>query len=137
GNSSVPLSYFGTDENPYTGVSYYRLKQVDFDGAVHYPGHWVRIDNMDAHTLLISPNPNDGKQFTLSLSSCQDENAQVQILNDMGKIVWEQLVDLRNNDDGLLHINTGRNFDAGMYTLRVTCISEQQTTRFIIQRKEK
>lgn len=33
GNSSSPVSYGYTDPAPFTGVSYYRLRQVDVDGA--------------------------------------------------------------------------------------------------------
>jgi len=33
GNSSVTMNYSYTDVNPLHGVSYYRLKQTDYDGA--------------------------------------------------------------------------------------------------------
>ena len=32
GNSSKQLSYTFVDNNPYQGISYYRLKQTDYDG---------------------------------------------------------------------------------------------------------
>lgn len=36
GNSSAKVDYTFIDENPLNGTSYYRLKQVDFDGKVEY-----------------------------------------------------------------------------------------------------
>lgn len=36
GNSTLPLDYVFTDANAYTGISYYRLKQLDLDGRAHY-----------------------------------------------------------------------------------------------------
>ena len=37
GNSSVPRSYVLVDEHPYvSGTSYYRLREVDYDGTNHY-----------------------------------------------------------------------------------------------------
>ena len=32
GNSNVELSYSSIDETPYSGTSYYRLKQTDYNG---------------------------------------------------------------------------------------------------------
>lgn len=36
GNSNQKLNYQTKDSNPYEGVSYYRLKQTDFDGSFEY-----------------------------------------------------------------------------------------------------
>ena len=36
GNSSYTITYFELDTSPYRGVSYYRLKQTDFDGKYDY-----------------------------------------------------------------------------------------------------
>jgi hypothetical protein len=36
GNSSLTTNYFEYDDNPHFGISYYRLKQTDFDGTYSY-----------------------------------------------------------------------------------------------------
>lgn len=36
GNSNTTIEYFEVDYSPYQGVSYYRLKQTDYDGAFSY-----------------------------------------------------------------------------------------------------
>ena len=36
GNTEEPQEYSFVDENPYRGMNYYRLRQVDFDGAFEY-----------------------------------------------------------------------------------------------------
>ena len=36
GNSNSNLNYTATDFNPYSGASYYRLMQTDFDGTTKY-----------------------------------------------------------------------------------------------------
>ncbi len=36
GNSSQPINYFTKDREPLHGISYYRLKQIDFDGHYKY-----------------------------------------------------------------------------------------------------
>jgi hypothetical protein len=44
GNSSSLLHYKEVDKNPHSGISYYRLKQTDFDGKYAY-SPIISIDN--------------------------------------------------------------------------------------------
>ncbi|PBQ32579.1 hypothetical protein CNR22_12620 [Sphingobacteriaceae bacterium] len=59
GNSATKLHYTSTDLNPLTGVSYYRLKQVDFDGAFSN-GKIISIGAPLTKEKALYPNPNAG-----------------------------------------------------------------------------
>lgn len=53
GNSTSKLSYSFIDDAPYSGVSYYRLKQTDFDGATTYSDiRSVRMDTDSQFELI-------------------------------------------------------------------------------------
>jgi len=56
GNSYTKLNYSFTDYNPVQGISYYRLKQTDYNGAfeVFKPVSVVHLEEGD---LQIGPNP--------------------------------------------------------------------------------
>jgi hypothetical protein len=138
GNTSVTTEYNFRDDRAPAKELFYRLKQVDFDGKVHYPGKMIRINNQDAIRMpVVSPSPNDGREFTLNLSSYDEPEVLVRIVNDMGRIVWEQFVDLRNYDTNkLISINTGQNLAAGIYTVRVTSLAGQRSKRFMVKAKE-
>jgi len=57
GNSNEILNYETTDYNPYEGVSYYRLKQTDFDGKFEY-SFIITVDfSTDEYGISIYPNP--------------------------------------------------------------------------------
>lgn len=57
GTSTNELSYGYDDRKPITGTSYYRLKQVDFDGQFKFsPIVSVTIDE-NSEQLLVYPNP--------------------------------------------------------------------------------
>jgi hypothetical protein len=58
GNSNAILNYSLTDEQPLQGISYYRLKQVDFNGAYTYSD--VQVVNRPTlwqNEVVVSPNP--------------------------------------------------------------------------------
>lgn len=58
GNSSSPISYSATDDNPYNGVQYYRLKQTDFDGQFRYfDMRSVSVEKSLNLQIEIYPNP--------------------------------------------------------------------------------
>ncbi len=63
GNSNQFVSYSFLDEKPFFGLSYYRLKQVDFDGSHSYSD--LRSVVMDyENRLALFPNPSNGKIIT-------------------------------------------------------------------------
>jgi hypothetical protein len=58
GNSSELIIYEYTDMNPKSGVNYYRLKQVDFNGDVHYSKLTeVIMNTVKSEQVKIYPNP--------------------------------------------------------------------------------
>jgi Secretion system C-terminal sorting domain len=59
GNSKREINYTINDTNPVGGVSYYRLKQADFDGHTSY-SKVVKINRDEEAVLMIYPNPSTG-----------------------------------------------------------------------------
>ncbi|MEK7225642.1 MAG: hypothetical protein AAB221_08160, partial [Bacteroidota bacterium] len=69
GNSNTPINYSSTDNNPLEGISYYRLKQTDFDGTVTYSNAVpVTISktktstgkSLSINNIIVYPNPGEG-----------------------------------------------------------------------------
>ena len=56
GNNNGILSYESVDNNPLIGVSYYRLKQTDFDGKFSY-SNIVAVSSNETSSVSIFPNP--------------------------------------------------------------------------------
>jgi hypothetical protein len=87
GNHSVETDYQTYDEQPEIGLSYYRLKQTDFDGKFKvYDMVSVTITSTASTSFEIYPNPNKGS-FTISLDTPFDKT-NVMVLNAMGQMVY-------------------------------------------------
>lgn len=58
GNSSFPINYYTIDDNPLEGVSYYRLRQTDFDGKESLSDiRAVEFNDLNSEEVLVFPNP--------------------------------------------------------------------------------
>jgi hypothetical protein len=83
GTTTVLHKYSLLDQKPLSGLSYYRLKQVDFDGESTY-SKVISISNFpdqDQNELLIYPIPVRDKLF-LSMK------ADVRIVNMLGNVIF-------------------------------------------------
>ncbi|MEQ9187248.1 MAG: T9SS type A sorting domain-containing protein [Cryomorphaceae bacterium] len=87
GNSSMVLFYDQLDTNPLNGRSFYRLRQVDYNGTIdHSESREVVINDMlDADgAFLLYPNPSSGSVF-IQINS--DAALQLSIRNTLGQEV--------------------------------------------------
>lgn len=92
GSGTTPqrTHYSAVDHAPLKGVSYYRLKQTDFDGTFKYVGI-VAINNAanDAAALSVFPNPSLGKDVVMSATGFDKAEVLLFTLTDtFGKQVY-------------------------------------------------
>ena len=83
GNSNQLLTYFETDINPLEGISYYRLKQTDFNGEFSY-SNVVAINNNNKVDFTVYPNP--FKDILTIKTNC--ENCIIKVYSAMGQLVY-------------------------------------------------
>jgi len=60
GSTSIPQEYSYTDQSPFPGINYYRLKQIDFNQAFTY-SKIISVEATDqpGPPITIFPNPSD------------------------------------------------------------------------------
>lgn len=83
GNSNTTISYVAVDQNPFFGISYYRLKQTDFNGVFTY-SKAVIIDNKELDDILVYPNPI--KDALTIKTTC--DNCNIKIYSALGQLVY-------------------------------------------------
>lgn len=109
GNSSSRLYYSSTDENPFYGIDYYRLKQTDFDGGFKYHKIVaVKIDKAPA-SLAIYPNPSDG-HLKMEINGNSESVQFMEVFNSLGQRVYskngfESTIDLNGQPNGIYFMN--------------------------------
>lgn len=93
GNSTMPIAYEFMDTKPAAGVSYYRLKQTDYNGNYTY-FQIISVDHEGSKeiTFTVYPNPNQG-QFTVDFTGIEN-NHEIEVLmyDRQGKLVYNQSI---------------------------------------------
>lgn len=90
GNSSTNFKYTHTDDAPFKALSYYRLKQVDFDKSFTY-SNIISVDlSKDAEVISnVHPNPtNDLIAFDIKTKS--NGNISIELVNFAGNVVYQE-----------------------------------------------
>lgn len=86
GNSEFSHQYAVLDKDPLPGVSYYRLRQTDFDGTETH-SDWVavkfEIEFDNANDIQIYPNPVTGTYFEIKATGFDGKEAMEIYLVDM------------------------------------------------------
>lgn len=126
GYSSVITNYSFTDEHPYNGVSYYRLKQTDFNGAFTY-SQTAAVQFKTTSNLSVYPLLTTGEVFIASPTKLQ--NATATVMNSEGKIIAAYLL---NADGGEQQISLGEQSN-GLYFVIVTTATERQIFKVVKQ----
>jgi len=127
GNSVGTLSYNFTDTSPFKGISYYRLKQVDFNGAYSYSQiAAVRITGIDQQ-VSIYPNPSSGDVYLVT-DNLESVTIPVSLFDASGRLVYQKEI----------YGNKVEQFDfsslaKGIYSLKVTLPDEQSVFRLVLQ----
>ncbi|MBI2269249.1 MAG: T9SS type A sorting domain-containing protein [Bacteroidetes bacterium] len=123
GNSTTVKKYSTEDRQPFIGVSYYKLKQTDFDGNYIYSQIVpITFEYSRKKDFFVYPNPLNtatGDNLLLSLSGLEkDSSILVVLLDVLGKEHYSKIV--LADGDGIVNvvIQSSTPLVAGVYIIR-------------------
>jgi hypothetical protein len=131
GTTSQGQQYQLLDRTPQAGLSYYRLRQLDQDGAAHYsPAVPVQLAPAIAAPLLtLAPNPTTGR-LTVQLVQATAQAATLQVLDALGRPMYQQALPAAATQEHALDLQA---LPAGVYLVRVTSAAGVATQRLVRQ----
>jgi len=134
GNSNYTLEYYETDENPYEGISYYRLKQVDFDGKTSYSEIVpVAFEKNIEKNITVLPNPvKRGEAIYLEINGFKGNNILLVLRDMQGKEFYTKAHIIESNYQ-LKAIQLDNNIPAGTYLIVASSANDLVTQKIIIE----
>ncbi len=129
GNSSSQKKYFETDANPFNGISYYRLKQVDFNGQSTYSElRNVNIKNTGKTNVFVSPSPAQNN-INIEFNGEPDVVYTIEISDITGKLISSSAIssdkEFTKTEVDVAELNRG------MYFITLTADNSSERIKFI------
>jgi hypothetical protein len=119
GTTHIRTDYQFADQNPFLGLSYYRLRQTDYDGTSEtFPAVSVLFTASDQFSVF--PNPIKNQTLGIKISGRQkNEILELNMYNLQGRLVLKQqfIADAFGYLDTTLDV--GQQLDKGAYILEL------------------
>jgi Secretion system C-terminal sorting domain len=117
GNSSVIQNYQFIDTNPNTGINYYQLKTVDYDGKTSL-SEVKSLEFSESVTINNYPNPfTDQVHIDISTETKETTDGTLEIVNVLGAIVFQKKIE--NTENHILENLFLGYLPTGVYQLKI------------------
>ena len=124
GNSLESISYSFIDSKPVSGISYYRLRQTDFDGKTE--AFEIKAIELELASFgSVYPNPASSVVY---ITSANSDLVAVEIYSSLGTLVFNSRLE---GQDQVIDI-TG--LSSGVYTVIVSGINWVQKEKLVISK---
>jgi len=125
-NSSQNTEYEFTDELPFGGLSYYRLKATDLSGFSEFHGILAVRTNDSGQEILIYPNPVTENYIMVSFSGDQETPCKIHSIT--GTIVEKAIL-----QPGINQIQFEKNLKPGFYFILAETTHTDISRKFIVK----
>lgn len=124
GFSTNELSYSFIDTSPLEGISYYRIKQTDFNGKFSF-SEMKSVNRSSDVPISVFPNPTKNE---VNIVAPEYTNTQVEVIDLTGKTVENIWIDAQ----GKAYWDASE-MKSGIYLLRFNGVNRQQVVRLSVQ----
>jgi hypothetical protein len=115
-NTNHKMDYTFTDDNPFSGLSYYRIKQTDYSGKFTYSKIMLANDASAQGDISIYPNP-AGSVLNLEFAGLKS----MALINMLGEKVYEQY----DSSGNFYHSIDIQTIPEGLYILRINKVNDE------------
>jgi len=132
GNSNSVLKYSTEDASPYKVVTYYRLKQTDFNGNFTY-SNIVAVSGNQSGSLTMKVLPSQGNNnIHLLIRPDNSKNFTVSVFDISGKMIYTKDLGSMPSTDNYFTISP-YNLSNGIYLIRLNSDTESIVQKAMIR----
>ncbi len=134
GNSESIQNYAFKDNQMLNGISYYRLKQSDFNGAYSYSN--IEMINLVANGLFdfkIYPNSSKGEKINIELLANKGERINLAIFDALTKVCYQSIFTMPLQGQNSFVVPLNKALPVGVYTIMVQSQRKLYNGKLIVE----
>lgn len=132
GSSKSVVKYQTTDPNDNSGYTYYRLKQVDFNGSYEYSSIIAVKGSKIPFSIAAFPNPSQAKTLLFKVNGLKaSEQLQIAIYDLAGNAVYHNDNQMATPDQQNLNLGLP-SLLPGKYSIKVQSKQDQAVDSFVV-----
>jgi hypothetical protein len=131
GTTTATQYYKISDYYPLSGISYYRLKQTDYDGSFEY-SKLVMVSYEGGFDFLVYPTI-ASSYINFKISGNKNDELLLTIYDLKGTQHLQKVISLTNEND-IIRIDKLETMPNGMYILNVSNSKMTNTQKFVVSR---
>jgi len=134
GNNNSIQNYLDVDRSPFDGLSYYRLKQTDFNGNFSYSSIVpVNFKSLGIYEINVYPNPwSQESSLSLKLRGFNSREVYVELQDVTGRKYYSKLF-IIENDNVVKSIRLKRVLPPGAYFISASSDKEYHYKKIIVK----
>lgn len=133
GNSSQTINYVAHDKNPSKGLSYYRLKQTDYDGKNTFYGFEEINLNSAEDYFTVYPNPSNGLGFTVNMrTNIKNSKITMTIYDTQGRKLYSENKAFDEPGDKIFELGLNEKLPSGIYFITVQINTRQFKNKLVV-----
>lgn len=134
GNSNQLLNYKETDFNPLEGISYYRLKQTDYDRKFSYSE--LRVVNfnvpLSGTNIVVFPNPVTANGIYIKNGKLDNNQIELKLTDMLGQVIQENKLQVNTVGDANF-IQFNQQLSVGVYQLQIINNEHVEVVKLIVK----
>jgi hypothetical protein len=133
GNSVQTRNYQTADENPFGGVSYYRLKQTDLNGAFTYSNIVPVTFNSTDFSISVFPNPSANSTASVEITAPENEKVLVVVYDAQGRESYSKVFISGTSEGNVYALDPEQKLAPGVYIISASAHDSICRKKLIIQ----
>ncbi len=131
GNTNSIAYYAEADQNPYNGLSYYRLKQTEKTGTYTYSNPVAVNYTYDDEGITIFPNPSEG-DITLNINGLVNKEIAIVIRDVLGRDCFSKVMMISDTKQ-FVTLDPETKLSAGVYIVIASTHNKLYSQKLIVK----